>query len=169
MLIQYKYPLDESISPQQEFWSYVNQFPSVKDHFENLAPTRNWLRTGLLQYSSKRAAGEGWVMMSHAYGFIDALLSRGIIKSKMGDTAFYERVNIEAIKKPGKPCRYIEAATLLLLQMFVICFTFRLDLRRHAVEALLVRASIEPIKRSALSRCQGVLRPVLRNGLSCVL
>ncbi|MCZ6525167.1 MAG: hypothetical protein O6928_01195 [Gammaproteobacteria bacterium] len=143
-----KYPLDEIISPQQEFWSYVNQLPSVKDYFENLAPTRNWLRTGQLQDSSERAAGEGWVMMSHAYGFIDALLSRGMIKSKMGDTSFYDRVNIEVIKKPGKPCRYFEAATLLLFQMLVICFPFRLDLRRHAVEALLIRGSIEQIEEA---------------------
>ena len=87
-------------------------------------------------------------MFGQAYGFIVALVSRVMIKSKMGDTAFYDRVKIEAIKKPGKPCRYIEAATLLLLQMLVICFQARLDLRRHAVEALLVRGSIEPIEEA---------------------
>ncbi|MFQ5660070.1 MAG: NAD(P)/FAD-dependent oxidoreductase [Gammaproteobacteria bacterium] len=76
-----KYPLDESISPEKEFWSIVERYPSIQEHFEGLQPKRKWIRTGQIQYSSKRAAGKGWVMMSHAYGFIDALLSRGMINS----------------------------------------------------------------------------------------
>ena len=92
-----KFPLDESISTEEEFWSFVNKLPSVKDHFENIEPARNWIRTGQIQYSSKRAAGEGWVMMSHAYGFIDALLSRGMINSF--ESVYYLATAIEGAVK----------------------------------------------------------------------
>jgi len=76
-----KYPKPDDMGPEEEFWSFVNKLPSFKEHFENIEPIRPWVGTGRLQYSAKQSIGPGFVMLSHAYGFIDALLSRGMINS----------------------------------------------------------------------------------------
>jgi tetracycline 7-halogenase / FADH2 O2-dependent halogenase len=93
------YPLDESISAEDEFWSFVNKFPTVKDQFENLTLTRPWIRTGRLQYSSKQAAGPGWCLLSHAYGFMDAIMSRGMINSF--ESAYYICRSLEKAMAAG--------------------------------------------------------------------
>jgi FADH2 O2-dependent halogenase len=75
------YPKDDSVSPEDEFWSFVNKFPTVKNHFENLVFTRPVISTGRLQYSSSKSAGPGYCLLSHAAGFMDAIMSRGMINS----------------------------------------------------------------------------------------
>jgi tetracycline 7-halogenase / FADH2 O2-dependent halogenase len=76
-----RYPVSNKQSAEEEFWFFVNQFPTIKKHFENITPVRPWVSTGQLQYCGKQAAGEGWVMLSHAFGFVDGFLSRGMLDS----------------------------------------------------------------------------------------
>ena len=94
-----KYPKPDDMTAEEEFWHFVDKFPSVKDHFENIEPVRPWIGTGQLQYSSTQSAGPGYVMMSHAYGFIDALLSRGMINSF--ESVYYVARAIEDAVKDG--------------------------------------------------------------------
>ena len=69
------------IPPEQEFWEIVRRYPSVAAHLEGTKAVRPWTGTGRLQYSSTSAVGPRFALLSHAYGFIDALYSRGLISS----------------------------------------------------------------------------------------
>jgi FADH2 O2-dependent halogenase len=75
-----KYPLTGA-KPEDEFRAIVNQFPTVARHLQGITTVRPWTSTGRLQYSSVRATGQRYMLLSHAYGFIDALYSRGMINT----------------------------------------------------------------------------------------
>ena len=93
------YPLDDDITPEDEFWSFANKFPTVKDHFENITAVRPWVRTRRLQYASKKSAGPGYCLLSHAAGFGDAIMSRGMINSF--ESTYYISRAIEKAVKAG--------------------------------------------------------------------
>lgn len=65
-------------APEEEFRKIISSFPSVIDQFRDATSIRPWVSTGRLQYSSSRAAGERYCLVGHAYGFVDALFSRGL-------------------------------------------------------------------------------------------
>jgi FADH2 O2-dependent halogenase len=72
------HPKPADLSPEEEFYSFVERFPAVERHFRGALPVREWVSTGRLQYSSRQTVGHRWCMMSHAAGFIDPLFSRGM-------------------------------------------------------------------------------------------
>ncbi len=74
------YP-DTGLAPEEEFFQFVNRFPSVKRHLRDAESTRPFISTGRLQYSAKSAAGKRWALMSNVYGFVDPLFSTGLISS----------------------------------------------------------------------------------------
>jgi tetracycline 7-halogenase / FADH2 O2-dependent halogenase len=73
-----RYPADENLSPEAEFWSHVARFPAIGRQLAGARSVREWVRTGRLQYSSTQTVGHRWCLMSHAAGFIDPLFSRGL-------------------------------------------------------------------------------------------
>ncbi|MDG4862959.1 tryptophan 7-halogenase [Streptomyces sp. T-3] len=73
-----RYPKPTDMTPQQEFDSFLDQYPAVKRQFAGAKPVREWVSTDRLQYSSKKSIGHRWCLMSHAAGFIDPLFSRGL-------------------------------------------------------------------------------------------
>jgi len=75
-----KYP-HRGVPPQQEFDEIVARFPSIAAHLEGAEAVRPWVGTGRLQYSSTDCAGDRYFLMAHAYGFIDALYSKGLIST----------------------------------------------------------------------------------------
>jgi FADH2 O2-dependent halogenase len=80
MLNGYKYP-KKDISPEQEFYDIIERFPSVAEHLKDLKPVRKWVSTDQIQYSSTKAVGYRYALLSHSYGFIDPLYSRGFIST----------------------------------------------------------------------------------------
>lgn len=76
-----KYPRPADMTPEEEFRWFVERFPSVKGHLENVEPVRHWIGTDRLQYSSERSVGDRFVMLSHAYGFVDPLYSQGLVST----------------------------------------------------------------------------------------
>ncbi|MER7573456.1 tryptophan 7-halogenase [Streptomyces sp. NPDC126514] len=72
------HPVPEGLSPEEEFRAFVAKFPDIAPQFEGAVATRDWVRTGRLQYSSKQTVGYRWCLTSHAAGFVDALFSRGL-------------------------------------------------------------------------------------------
>jgi tetracycline 7-halogenase / FADH2 O2-dependent halogenase len=72
------HPKPEGLSPEAEFHRFISDYPAVRRHFKNAKGVREWVSTGRLQYGSKRTVGHRWCLMSHAAGFIDPLLSRGL-------------------------------------------------------------------------------------------
>jgi FADH2 O2-dependent halogenase len=76
-----RHPRPEDIGAEDEFWEWVNRFPGVARHLTGARPTRPFVATGRLQYSSSQAAGARFALLSMATGFIDPLYSRGLIWS----------------------------------------------------------------------------------------
>jgi FADH2 O2-dependent halogenase len=72
------YPKPDNMTAEEEFNSFLEQFPAVKRQFEGAHRVREWVSTGRLQYSSTQTIGDRWCLMSHAAGFIDPLYSRGL-------------------------------------------------------------------------------------------
>jgi tetracycline 7-halogenase / FADH2 O2-dependent halogenase len=73
-----RYPKPADMTPEEEFQSFLEQYPAVKRQFIGAKRVREWVSTDRLQYSSKRSVGNRWCLMSHASGFIDPLFSRGL-------------------------------------------------------------------------------------------
>jgi FADH2 O2-dependent halogenase len=72
------YPKPTDMTPEEEFTSYLDQYPAVKRQFVGAHKVREWISTDRLQYSSSRSIGHRWCLMSHAAGFVDPLVSRGL-------------------------------------------------------------------------------------------
>lgn len=77
------HPLPADLSPQEEFFSFIEQFPSLKAQFHGAHAVRAWTRTGRIQYSSKQIVGDRFCLLGHAAGFIDPLFSKGLYASLM--------------------------------------------------------------------------------------
>lgn len=75
-----KFP-QRGMPPQQEFEEIVARYPSIAAHLAGAEAVRPWVGTGRLQYSSTDCAGPRYFLMAHAYGFVDALYSRGLIST----------------------------------------------------------------------------------------
>lgn len=73
-----RYPKPDDVTAEEEFHSFLEQFPAVARQFEGARRVREWVSTGRLQYSSRQTVGYRWCLMSHAAGFIDPLFSRGL-------------------------------------------------------------------------------------------
>jgi FADH2 O2-dependent halogenase len=71
-----KYP-DNDLTAVEEWDLFVSRYPTVARQFAGAKAVRGWVKTGRLQYSSKRVAGARWCLMPHAANFVDALFSGG--------------------------------------------------------------------------------------------
>lgn len=67
-----------SLSPEGEFRAFIQQYPSIAAQLSDATAARPWTRAMRLQYSSTRSTGARWVLLAHAYAFVDPLFSRGI-------------------------------------------------------------------------------------------
>ncbi len=70
---------DTGMPAEEEFFHFVNKYPSIAQQFVGATAARPWVKTGRLQYSATGGAGDRYFLMAHAHGFIDALYSRGMI------------------------------------------------------------------------------------------
>jgi FADH2 O2-dependent halogenase len=76
-----QHPPRPDLTPNEEFFSFIEQFPAIKRQFANAQPVRDWVRAGRIQYSAKQVVGERWALLGHAAGFIDPLYSKGLYSS----------------------------------------------------------------------------------------
>lgn len=77
------YPTKTELTPEAEFYDFINRFPSILPQFEFARAARGWTRTDRLQYSSAHIAGERFCLLGHAAGFIDPLYSKGLYTTLM--------------------------------------------------------------------------------------
>lgn len=68
-----------SATAEEEFRNIIRRYPTVAHQFSSAKPVRDWVATGRLQYGSTHAVGERFCLLSHSYGFVDPLFSRGMI------------------------------------------------------------------------------------------
>ena len=73
-----QHPLRPDLTPEQEFFAVIEQYPDIAAQFANAHAVRDWTRAGRLQYSSKQVVGDRWALLGHAAGFIDPLYSKGL-------------------------------------------------------------------------------------------
>ena len=72
-----KYP-ETGMDPEEEFFQFVNRYPSMQRQFEGARAVRNWVSTRRLQYCSRQVVGNRCALLAHAAGFIDPLFSSGL-------------------------------------------------------------------------------------------
>lgn len=75
------YPLRSDLSPEEEFFQFIQRFPDVAAQLNGRQAVREWTRTGRIQYSAKQVVGDRWLLLGHAAGFIDPLYSKGLYTS----------------------------------------------------------------------------------------
>lgn len=77
------YPPRPDLSPEEEFYAFLRQFPDIEKQFRYARPTRAWTRTERLQYSAEHVVGDRFALLAHAVGFIDPLYSKGLYVTHM--------------------------------------------------------------------------------------
>lgn len=77
------YPAQPDLSPEEEFYAFIGQFPDIERQLRGAHPTRAWIRTDRLQYSADHVVGDRFALLAHAVGFIDPLYSKGLYVTHM--------------------------------------------------------------------------------------
>ena len=83
MLDPRRHPIRDDLSPEEEFYTFVQQYPDMAAQFAGASTVRDWVRTGRIQYTSGQVVGDRWALLGHAVGFIDPLYSKGLYVSFM--------------------------------------------------------------------------------------
>jgi tetracycline 7-halogenase / FADH2 O2-dependent halogenase len=78
------YPVRADLSPEEEFYQFIGQFPDIQRQFAGARAVRAWVRTDRLQYSAEHVVGDRFALLAHAVGFIDPLYSKGLYVTHMG-------------------------------------------------------------------------------------
>jgi len=78
------YPTRQDLTPEEEFYDFIERFPSIPPQFQRARAARGWTRTERLQFSSTQVVGERSCLLGHAAGFIDPLYSKGLYTTLMG-------------------------------------------------------------------------------------
>jgi FADH2 O2-dependent halogenase len=81
LTIDYRRYPKNGLSPEQEFKTFLDRFPTVARQFRDARAVRPWVSTDRLQYAARCSTGYRFCLMSHAMGFIDPLFSRGMINT----------------------------------------------------------------------------------------
>lgn len=89
------HPLREELTPEEEFFSFIERFPSIAAHFRGARAARAWTRSGRLQYTATHVVGERFCLLGHAAGFIDPLYSKGLYTTLMS-TALLAHLLLDA-------------------------------------------------------------------------
>jgi FADH2 O2-dependent halogenase len=94
-----RYPLDTSITAEEELRSFIERFPTVKAQLGDIKAVRPLARTDRVQFTSSQIIGDGFILTPHAASFVDALLSTGFLMT----IAFVTRVVPAAKKALSQP------------------------------------------------------------------
>jgi len=74
-----KFPLDPSISAEQELDAFIGRFPDVRAHLGGMTPIRPLVRTDRVQFTSSAILSERFIATPHAAAFVEPLFSTGIM------------------------------------------------------------------------------------------
>lgn len=77
------YPQRADLTPEEEFYAFIEQFPDLRAQLEQARPVRDWQRIDRLQYSAHHIVGDRFALLAHAAGFIDPLYSKGLYLTHM--------------------------------------------------------------------------------------
>lgn len=77
------YPQRNDLTPEAEFYEFIQQFPDLYAQLRPARPVRDWQRVDRLQYSAKHIVADRCALLAHAAGFIDPLYSKGLYVTHM--------------------------------------------------------------------------------------
>lgn len=77
------YPIRTDLTPEEEFYTFIEQFPDIHAQLKAARAVRAWNRTDRLQYSANHVVGDRFALLAHAVGFIDPLYSKGLYVTHM--------------------------------------------------------------------------------------
>ena len=103
------YPIASAGTPEEEWQSILDRYPTVKAHLGDAQPLQPLVRTGRLQYSSRSIIGDGFILSSHAAGFIDALFSSGLTLTMMFISRFVPLAKEALRDRDASPRQLAEA------------------------------------------------------------
>ena len=84
----FEYLFRERGSHEQTYVEEVERCPAVKERIARAARATGYFATKDYSYRSKAAAGDGWVLVGDAFGFLDPLYSSGVLLAlKSGELA----------------------------------------------------------------------------------
>ncbi|MGJ3246477.1 MAG: NAD(P)/FAD-dependent oxidoreductase [Elainellaceae cyanobacterium] len=92
MLDPRRYPLQSDLSPETEFYQFIQQFPGIAPQFQSAKAVRPWTRTGRLQYSAQQVVGDRFCLLGQAAGFIDPLFSKGLYTALICTSVLADRL-----------------------------------------------------------------------------
>lgn len=98
------HPLDEGLSPEEEFKAVIARFPDIERHLEGMEVVMPFKRTGRLQYASRQSVGDRHFTAPGTFGFIDPLYSNGLIQT-FESVYFGARHLLSAFGKEEGPVR----------------------------------------------------------------
>jgi FADH2 O2-dependent halogenase len=93
-----RYPARVDVPPEQEFWEFVQRFPSVARQFADAKPVRPFVASARTQFSSRQVVGDRWCLLPHASDFIDPLFSSGLAVTVFALNALAHRL-IDAVRE----------------------------------------------------------------------
>lgn len=77
------YPQRNDLTPEAEFYAFVDQFPDLRAQLQPASPVRAWQRVDRLQYGARHIVADRCALLAHAAGFIDPLYSKGLYLTHM--------------------------------------------------------------------------------------
>jgi tetracycline 7-halogenase / FADH2 O2-dependent halogenase len=77
------YPVRADLTPEEELYDFISQFPDIAAQIKPARAVRAWTRVDRLQYSSQHVVGDRFALLAHAAGFIDPLYSKGLYTTHM--------------------------------------------------------------------------------------
>lgn len=86
------YPAQPDLSPEAEFFQFVERFPSIAQQFRQAKAVRTWTRTGRIQYGAKQVVGDRFCLLGQAAGFVDPLFSKGLYTALSCTAVLAERL-----------------------------------------------------------------------------
>jgi len=72
------YAQRNDLTPEEEFFECLKQFPDMYAQLKDARPVRDWMRIERLQYSAHHIVADRFALLAHAAGFIDPLYSKGL-------------------------------------------------------------------------------------------
>jgi FADH2 O2-dependent halogenase len=82
------FPLDGNFPPEEEFYSIVNRFPTVKAQLGDMKCLRPFISSRRIQFSSRSILGDGFILEPTSATFIDPLFSSGFALQQAFITRF---------------------------------------------------------------------------------
>ncbi|MEM7799078.1 MAG: tryptophan 7-halogenase, partial [Chloroflexota bacterium] len=79
-----RFPEDRSLSPEEEFFKFIQRFPEIARQLKTGKAIRPWVRAPRIQYGAAQVVGNRWALLGHAAGFVDPLFSKGLYASLSG-------------------------------------------------------------------------------------